>query len=58
MSELMQYAVRQYRHNNSDGFVIAYDTKETDKVVAGLEAQVQSLQQQQLEWVSVEDDYT
>ena len=38
MSDLLQPALRQYRHNNSDEFVFGYDLKETDKIVAQLEA--------------------
>ena len=29
-------ALRQYRHNNGEGFVFAYDKEETDRIVAGL----------------------
>lgn len=36
-------ALRQYRHNNSDEFVFGYDIEITDKYVARLEAQVESL---------------
>jgi hypothetical protein len=33
-------AIRQLRHNNSDGFVMAYDRHETDKIIAGLIAEL------------------
>ena len=29
-------AIRQYRHNNSDEFVIAYDKVETEKIITEL----------------------
>lgn len=29
-------ALRQYRHNQGDGFVFGYDKEETDRIVAGL----------------------
>jgi NAD kinase len=35
-------AIRQYKHNDgSDGFVIAYDKDETEKLVAELNAQIE-----------------
>ena len=33
-------AIRQYRHNNSDEFVIAYDKVETEKVITELNLQL------------------
>lgn len=36
MSALLLTALRQYRHNNGEGFVFAYDKEETDRIVAGL----------------------
>tara|TARA_R110002096_G_scaffold412705_1_gene613239 strand:- start:33 stop:233 length:201 start_codon:yes stop_codon:yes gene_type:complete len=41
MKELIP-AIRQYKHNDgSEGFVIAYDEKETEKVVTELKAQIE-----------------
>lgn len=35
-------AIRQYKHNDgSDGFVIAYDKTETEKLVTELNAQIE-----------------
>jgi hypothetical protein len=34
--KVLEQALRQYRHNNSDGFVFGYDKTETDKIVSGL----------------------
>lgn len=36
MSALLLTALRQYRHNNGEGFVFGYDKEETDRIVAGL----------------------
>lgn len=36
MSELLIPALRQYRHNNGDGFVFGYDKSETDRTVSAL----------------------
>lgn len=41
MKELSK-AVRQYKHNDgSEGFVIAYDKEETEKLVTELKAQIE-----------------
>lgn len=34
-NKILLSAIRQYRHNNSDGFVIAYDKEEIDKLFEG-----------------------
>lgn len=44
-NELLQPAIRQYRHNNEDSFVFGYDQKETDRVVAKLLAEVEQWKQ-------------
>lgn len=36
MSALLLTALRQYRHNNGEGFVFGYDMEETDRIVAEL----------------------
>ena len=41
MSEKLTPALRQYRHNNSDGFVFGYDLKETKEVISKLNREVE-----------------
>ena len=36
LDELLAPAIRQYRHNNSDALVIAYDRRETERIVSSL----------------------
>lgn len=48
MSKALETAVRQYRHNNSDGLLIAYEAEETNKIVASMESLI-SKQQLEIE---------
>ena len=43
-NKLLIPAVRQYRHNGGEGFVIAYDKKEVDELVCSLERKVARLE--------------
>ena len=42
--EILLPMVRQYRHNNSDGFVFGYDKEGTDRAVAALFAKQKELE--------------
>ena len=44
--EKMDAAIRQYRHNNSDGFVMGYDIAETAKIFASMQAEIEILKKQ------------
>lgn len=41
--EILWPAARQYRHNNSDEFVGAYDKEETEKIVTELLAKIERI---------------
>jgi hypothetical protein len=45
--KVLEQALRQYRHNNSDSFVFGYDKTETDKIVSGLIDALGGLENQQ-----------
>lgn len=44
VKDLLMGAQRQYRHNNSDGFVCGYDMDDTEKVVGELLARIEHLE--------------
>ena len=51
MSEKLLYgAIRQFRHNNSDNFVMGYDVEETEKVVKSLKKDRELLEDLVLEF--------
>ena len=41
--EALSAATRQYRHNNSDGFVFGYDIDETTKIVTSQQAEIDQI---------------
>ncbi len=42
--ELLTPALRQYRHNNSEGFLFAYEKEETEAVITELQKQIERLE--------------
>ena len=41
--KVLERALRQYRHNHGDGFVLAYDREETHKAVARAVSEIELL---------------
>ena len=59
--EKLEKASRQYRHNNSDGFVHAYDKEEIDAYVNTLNAKIAELEElicvaSPIRWAMIGDD--
>ena len=50
MSQELLHALRQYRHNNSDGFVHAYELHATEKIVTDLKADVERWKHKVGDW--------